>query len=188
MKKIPFSTIEKNLNITLTTSFLLGDLLNTKSKESGQDGFVPWFSWSLPFADSSTHTGEKSCDENLLGSNIIKYINDAYKLLNVIDKNINTKYKKINVKNIEPNPHWNADSDKMHMAGIKFWAIVIKEAGLDNYPDCIMTVRPSNGIYQAVNHHYQLAALRMLNVDEITASVINLTDSQMEKRLNRISA
>ena len=95
-------------------------------------------------------------------------------------KNIITiPYINVKVADIQPNPFWDLDTPSMQMSHIKFWAVLIKQADIRKYPDCVMAVRPFEGKYQTINHHHQLAALRLLQVDEVKAPLMNFTNDEI---------
>ncbi len=182
-KKLPFfDGIGDDIRITFTDAQKIGDMLAAKSNGDKHAGFSPWLNWNLPFTDRLEPVKEIPGDV-IPKTETISALNDAYKVLNFSENNIPVEQAKIDVKHIEPNPYWNIRDKRLLMSRIKFWAIVIEKADVDNYPHCIMAVRAHKGKYQAVIHHHQLVALRLLQVKTVAAPLLHLTDDQMKKRL-----
>ncbi len=179
-KKLPFaSDIGDDVRITLKTAEKIGDML--AAQENG--GFSPWLDWNLPFANKLNSDSVKP-DRDVLQKDTISFLNDAYKVLNLAGREAEIHNITVKVSDIEPNPFWDMEADRLLMSRVKFWAIVIKKADAKSRSHCIMAVRPCHGKYQVINHHHQLAALRLLHVESIIAPVLELTDAQMEKHLS----
>ncbi len=183
-KKLPFaSDIGDDVRITLKTAEKIGDMLAAQENGDENEGFCPWIDWTLPFTNR-LNSGSVKPDRDVLQKDTISFLNDAYKVLNMAGRETDIHNITVRVSDIEPNPFWDIESDRLFMSRVKFWAIVIKKADAKSRSHCIMAVRPCHGKYQVINHHHQLAALRLLHVETITAPVLELTDSQMEKHLS----
>ena len=179
-KKLPFAgDIGDDVRITLKTAEMIGDML--AAQENG--GFCPWLDWNLPFTNRF-NAGSVKSDRDILHEDTISFLNDAYKILNLAGRETEIHNLNVSVSDIEPNPFWDMEADRLFVSRVKFWAIVIKKADIESRSHCIMAVRPCHGKYQAINHHHQLAALRLLHVETITVPVLELTDDQMEKHLS----
>ncbi len=168
-----------NFTLTLENACKISELIPENTKGDAAARFSPWLDWDLPFAEVEP---ENSLEASI-GIDTIAELNAAYQILNTHKNAAEPRYDRVIVADLEPNPYWNMTSDKLLMSRVKFWAVVINEAGADRFPDCTMTVRLYSGKYQVINHHYQLAALRLLQIKAVTVSIIYLTDLQMERSL-----
>ncbi len=181
--RLPFNNgIGDDLRVTLDTVIKIGDLLSAQKNGNKNSGFIPWENWNLPFKEEGDALSDKAA-KNLLNMESVSLLNDAYKTLNTYENKSIVQSIEVAVKEITPNPFWDVKSYRMLMSRIKFWAILINEVGVEDYFHCIMAVREHNGKYQAINHHHQLAALRLLQVETVTVPLIHLTDAQMKRYL-----
>ena len=175
--------IGDDVRIRLDTALRMSELL-AEQKEKGNDaGFSPWINWNLPFMRREAAIPPKTSG-SLLITETVSFLNNAYQILNSFDNTISIHNIHVKVREIVPNPFWDMESSRMLISRIKFWAIIINEIDITHYPCCIMGIRINGGEYQAINHHHQLAALRLLGVETVLASIIDLSDTQMKRKLN----
>jgi len=178
--------VAADLRQSLAKAIRIGALLR-KQKDSLKPGdFTPWVKANLPFTDKTARryvtVYEKR--DNLKADTVFD-LREAYKLLKAPEGyTVGDRHKVVKVKDIEPNPFWDMGSVRIPFTWVKSWQQVLSEAGDPLiYPDAILVVRPRGNKYQLVCQHQQLAALRILEIQEAVVFVIELDDEQMKESL-----
>ena len=178
--------VAADLRQSLAKAIRIGELLR-KQKESLKPGaFTPWVKANLPFTDRiATRYMAVYEKRDTLKTDTVFDLREAYKLLKAPEGyTIGDRHQVVKVKDIEPNPFWDMASVRIPFTWVKSWQQVLGEAGDPLiYPDAILVVRPQGNRYQLVCQHQQLAALRILQIEEAVVFVIELDDEQMKESL-----
>lgn len=178
--------VAADLRQSLAKAIRIGALLR-KQKDSLKSGqFTPWVEANLPFTDGTARRYMMIYREkDKLKADSIFDLREACELLKAAQGyTIGDRHKVVKVKDIEPNPFWDMASVRIPFTWVKSWQQVLGEAGDPLiYPDSILVVRPQGNKYQLVCQHQQLAALRILQIEEAVVFLIELDNEQMKESL-----
>jgi hypothetical protein len=182
------------LRLSLEKGIRIGQLL-VKQKGSLEHGeWLPWTEANLPFDERTARRYMTVYhNRNVLKSDNVSGLTEAYKLLAAKVEKPTTQCKTIKISDIEPNPFFGQRS--IPGTWITYWQNLISAAVewaelTDREPvwdHCILAVRWRNGKYQLIAEHDHWAALQILSkrgiIKTVTVAIAELTDEQMENAL-----